>query len=72
MKSTPKIVTRVPFYYGWVIAGAVALSMTASAATAAPVFSIFIQPWSDDFNALSPPFLLISMFPLYFFAVGLG
>jgi MFS family permease len=50
MKSTPKIVTRVPFYYGWVIAGAVALSMTASAATAAPVFSIFIQPWSDEFG----------------------
>jgi MFS family permease len=50
MKPTPKIVTRVPFYYGWVVAGAVALSMTASSATAAPVFSIFIQPWSDEFG----------------------
>jgi MFS family permease len=50
MKSTPKLVTRVPFYYGWVVAGAVALSMTASSATAAPVFSIFIQPWSDEFG----------------------
>ena len=50
MRQTPKIVTRFPFYYGWVVAGAVALSMTASSATAAPVFSIFIQPWSDEFG----------------------
>jgi MFS family permease len=50
MRSTPKIVSRFHFYYGWVIAAAVALSMTASSATAAPVFSVFIQPWSDEFG----------------------
>ena len=46
MQPTPKIVARFPFYYGWIIVAAVALSMTASSATAAPVFSIFIEPWS--------------------------
>ena len=50
MRSTPKLVERVPFYYGWVVAAAVALSMTASSATAAPVFSVFILPWSEEFG----------------------
>jgi MFS transporter, OFA family, oxalate/formate antiporter len=50
MRQTPKFVEKVPFYYGWVVAGAVALSMTASSATAAPVFSIFIAPWSEEFG----------------------
>jgi OFA family oxalate/formate antiporter-like MFS transporter len=50
MRQTPKLVTRFPFYYGWVVAAAVALSMTASSSTAAPVFSVFIQPWSDEFG----------------------
>jgi MFS transporter, OFA family, oxalate/formate antiporter len=50
MRQTPKLVEKVPFYYGWVVAAAVALSMTASSATAAPVFSIFIEPWSDEFG----------------------
>jgi len=50
MQPTPKIVARFPFYYGWIIVAAVALSMTASSATAAPVFSIFIEPWSDEFG----------------------
>ena len=50
MQKTPKIVARFPFYYGWIIVASVALSMTASSATAAPVFSIFIEPWSNEFG----------------------
>ena len=50
MQSTPKFVTRVPFYYGWVVAAAVALTMTASSSNAAPVFSVFIEPWSLEFE----------------------
>ncbi len=50
MRQTPKLVGLFPFYYGWVVVGAVAISMTASSATAAPVFSIFIDPWTKEFG----------------------
>jgi len=50
MRPTPRFVQRVPFFYGWVVAAAVALSNLAASSTAAPVFSIFIEPWSDEFG----------------------
>jgi OFA family oxalate/formate antiporter-like MFS transporter len=50
MQFTPKLVARFPFYYGWVVAGAIGLTMMASSSTAAPVFSVFIAPWSDEFG----------------------
>ena len=50
MRSTSPLVRRVPFYYGWVVVAAVSLAMTAASSTAAPVFSIFIEPWSKEFG----------------------
>lgn len=41
---------RTPFYYGWVVAGAVLMTMTISGAVAAPMFSVFIPRWSDEFG----------------------
>ena len=50
VESTSRLARRVPFYYGWVIVGAVGLTMGLSTAVAGPVFSIFIEPWSDEFG----------------------
>ncbi len=41
---------RTPFYYGWVVAGAVSLTMLSSGALAAPMFSVFIPAWVDEFG----------------------
>ena len=41
---------RTPFYYGWVVAGAVCMTMTLSGALAAPMFSVFIPAWVDEFG----------------------
>ena len=41
---------RTPFYYGWAVAGAVLLTMTLSGAVAAPMFSVFIPEWVDEFG----------------------
>lgn len=41
---------RTPFYYGWVVAGAVLLTMTISGAVAAPMFSVFFSRWTDEFG----------------------
>ena len=50
MESTSRLARHVPFYYGWVVVGAVGLTVGLSMAVAGPVFSIFIEPWSDDFG----------------------
>lgn len=44
------IAQRTPFYYGWVIAGAVLMTMTISGAVAAPMFSVFIPRWTEEFG----------------------
>ena len=41
---------RTPFYYGWVVAAAVLMTMTISGAVAAPMFSVFIPLWSEEFG----------------------
>ena len=41
---------RTPFYYGWVVAGAVLMTMTISGAVAAPMFSVFIPRWTEEFG----------------------
>ena len=41
---------RTPFYYGWVVAGAVLVTMTVSGAVAAPMFSIFLSQWTEEFG----------------------
>ena len=41
---------RTPFYYGWVVAGAVLVTMMISGAVAAPMFSVFIPRWTEEFG----------------------
>ncbi|MDE2837493.1 MAG: MFS transporter [Chloroflexota bacterium] len=41
---------RTPFYYGWVVAGAVLVTMTISGAVAAPMFSVFFSHWTEEFG----------------------
>ena len=41
---------RTPFYYGWVVAAAVLMTMTISGAVAAPMISVFIPLWSEEFG----------------------
>ncbi len=41
---------RTPFYYGWVVAGAVLMTMTISGAVAAPMFSVLIPRWTEEFG----------------------
>ena len=41
---------RTPFYYGWVVAGAVLVTMTISGAVAAPMFSVFLSQWTEEFG----------------------
>ena len=41
---------RTPFYYGWVVAAAVLMTMTISGAVAAPMFSVFIPRWTEEFG----------------------
>ncbi len=41
---------RTPFYYGWVVAGAVLVTMTISGAVAAPMFSVFLSQWTEEFK----------------------
>ena len=50
MHSTSRLARWVPFYYGWVVVGAVGLTVGLSTAVAGAVFSIFIEPWSDEFG----------------------
>ena len=50
MHSTSRLARQVPFYYGWVVVGAVGLTVGLSTAVAGAVFSIFIEPWSDEFG----------------------
>ena len=50
MQKTSRLATRTPFYYGWVVAAAVGISMLASSSMAAPVFSVFIEPWTEEFG----------------------
>ncbi len=50
MLSTKKLAARTPFYYGWVVAGAVSTSMMLTGLFAAPTFSIFIEPWTAQFG----------------------
>ena len=41
---------RTPFYYGWVVAGAVLMAMMISGAVSAPMFSVFIPRWTEEFG----------------------
>ena len=41
---------RTPFYYGWVVAGAVSVTMMLSGTLAAPIFGIFIPAWTEEFG----------------------
>jgi len=50
LRPTPRIVTHVPFYYGWAVVGGVSATMFMSSTFAAPVFSIFIEPWTEEFG----------------------
>jgi MFS family permease len=50
MHSTSRFAGWVPFYYGWVVIGAVGLTVGLSNTVAGAVFSIFIEPWSDEFG----------------------
>jgi MFS family permease len=50
MHSTSRLARWVPFYYGWVVVGAVGLTMGLSTVVTGVVFSIFIEPWSDEFG----------------------
>ncbi len=50
MHSTSRLARWVPFYYGWVVVGAVGLTLGTSTAVAGAVFSLFVEPWSDEFG----------------------
>ncbi len=50
MKLSTQVAGRFPFYYGWVVVGAVALTMMLTGALAAPLFSIFIDPLTREFG----------------------
>lgn len=44
------LVQRTPFYYGWVVAAAVLMTMLISGAVAAPMFSVLIPRWTEEFG----------------------
>ncbi len=50
MHSTSRFAGWVPFYYGWVVVGAVGLTLGAATAVSGAVFSLFVEPWSDEFG----------------------
>ena len=50
MPAFSKLAQRTPFYYGWVVAGVVALTMMLSGAVAAPMFSVLIPAWEEEFG----------------------
>ncbi|MEK9659160.1 MAG: MFS transporter [Chloroflexota bacterium] len=41
---------RTPFYYGWVVAGAASATMMLTGTFAAPIFGVFIEPWTAEFG----------------------
>lgn len=44
------LVRRTPFYYGWVVAGAASTTMMLTGTFAAPIFGVFIEPWTTEFG----------------------
>jgi MFS family permease len=50
VNRSTRLAHRTPFYYGWVVAGAVFVGMMISTTFAAPTFSLFIEPWTDEFG----------------------
>lgn len=50
MNRSTRLAYRTPFYYGWVVAGAVFVGMMVSTTFAAPTFSLFIEPWTDEYG----------------------
>ncbi len=44
------LVRRTPFYYGWVVAGAASATMMLTGTFAAPIFGVFIEPWTAEFG----------------------
>ncbi len=47
---TPKLVTRFPFYYGWVLASAVSLTIVMAMTLTVTTLSAFVEPLSDEFG----------------------
>ena len=50
MPAFSRLAQSTPFYYGWVVAGVVALTMMLSGAVAAPMFSVLIPAWEEEFG----------------------
>jgi len=46
----PKVASRLPFYYGWVVAGVITATGYASAVIINPTLSIFVKPITTEFQ----------------------